>query len=142
MWANIASVISQLEKAHKTGECKPDLKREGLTKDYTLLVQSCFDISVKNITDYITGGRDNKGHFSEHTQDLMVQINKNFFMFDKLIDDLEKLEKSGTCDNVKKHIQVSEIQRLKDTFLKLVGKLLACNKAAVTAFYNDKTVNH
>ena len=32
------------------------------------------------------------------TLDFMAQVNKNFFMFDKLIDDLEKLEANKKDD--------------------------------------------
>ena len=67
---------------------------------------------------------DNVTHISSKTVELMTWTNKNFFMFDKLIDDLEKLEKDKVCPNLKQHISVAEINRIKDTFLKLVGKLL------------------
>jgi len=68
----------------------------------------------------------------------MDWINKNFFMLDKIIDDLTILEKEKSCHNLDQHITVDEIQRIKDTFLKLVGKLLTSNYDKCKAFYKDK----
>jgi uncharacterized protein YdcH (DUF465 family) len=73
------------------------------------------------------------------TLDFMAQVNKNFFMFDKLIDDLEKLEANKKDDeDYQEPMTVAEVQRLKDTFLKLVGKLLEVNYDGCKAFFTDK----
>ena len=48
MWANLAKFVRTTSKAHEKGEhvLNDDLK-ETLNKEYTLLLQSCIDISVK-----------------------------------------------------------------------------------------------
>lgn len=61
-------------------------------------------------------------------------------MLDKLIDDLTKIEKDKSCHNLAQHITVNEVQRIKDTFLKLVGKFLTYNYDDCKAFYIDKKV--
>ena len=74
--------------------------------------------------------------------ELLVQVNKNFFMLDKLIEDLTKFEKDKSCDNLSEHMSVNEGQRIKDTFLKMVAKLLAYASADCKTFFADKKISH
>jgi len=139
MWVNVSSIISTNTKAHSKGDCQLDKKKDQLAKDYTILVQACFDIGIKCIPDYVSNAA-NLELFKAATPDLMDWSNKNFFMLDKLIEDLTKLEKDKSCANLEEHISVNEILRIKDTVLKLVAKLLTYNYNGCKAFYTDKKI--
>ena len=52
MWANLATQVKTVAKAHDHGPHEPNLK-EKLNKDYTFLIQSSLDIAVKQITAYV-----------------------------------------------------------------------------------------
>ena len=55
MWINMATTVGAVAKAHsKGGSCTPDKKKDQLSKDYTFFLQSCLDISIKQISDYVS----------------------------------------------------------------------------------------
>jgi len=108
MWADLAQQINDLKKAHSNGLCQPNVESEKLNKDYTLLLQTYLDLCIKQITIYIEK-KDNKDYFIESTQEMLQQINKNFFMCEGLCDDLDALakhncEKAVTCSNLQSHM--------------------------------------
>lgn len=53
MWINMATTVGSITKAHSKGSCSPDMKKDQLKKDYTFFLQSCLDISIKQISDYV-----------------------------------------------------------------------------------------
>ena len=61
-------------------------------------------------------------------------------MCDKLIEDLTKIEKNKACENLKQHIEVNEVERIKDTYLKLVAKLLVHANNECKKFFTDKKI--
>lgn len=67
MWLNFAGIIKS--NAHAVAakeEVKHDLMKEQLKKDYVLLIQSCMDISIKLIPEFVADD-DNNEEFKRHT---------------------------------------------------------------------------
>ena len=60
-------------------------------------------MSIKQIADYV-GKKENLAKFVVASTELLNQVNKNFFMLDKLIDDLTKYEKDKSCENLSEYM--------------------------------------
>lgn len=60
-------------------------------------------MSIKQIADYV-GKKENLAKFVAASTELLNQVNKNFFMLDKLIDDLTKYEKDKSCENLSEYM--------------------------------------
>jgi len=102
----MATTVGAITKAHSKGDCTPDKKKDQLAKDYTVFIQSCLDITVRQIADYV-GTKENLTKFVKAAPELLTQVNKNFFMLDKLIVDLTKFEENKSCDNLTNHMSVN-----------------------------------
>ena len=65
----------------------------------------------------------------------MLRINKNFYLCDRLADDLEAFE----LKEIKTEFESAFVSRLKDTLLKVVAQLLGHkdSKAEMKKFYEE-----
>lgn len=73
---------------------------------------------------------------SAGTYDILVRISKNFYLFDRLVEDLEGYQ----AKELKIEFDTDFIGRLNDTMLKVIAQLLGHDKEAVKRFYTDKSV--